>query len=227
MNLIAPTGRYLLTGSTAGLDQSDHPLGCTGEWIDIDEAKTLLGTNDEDLIERLIGEVASIIAGHTGRDLITCTHTDQFDDPYLHEIFLRNWPVTYWHSIRFDGVRATPGMFRLNTQLGIIYKGCNEPYNPNLYCGVMTVNYTAGYDPLPAELQYMFRSMLVDHYNARAGTSGTVGPIKRVTADGMTTEFATAVSYSGVDQQLGVPNLIKPYVGILDKYRSNDRIAVV
>ena len=228
-NLILPTGEYLLEGSAVLLDQSDRPEQCHGEWIDIDVAMQMLGATDEEVVENLIAEVGALITAYLGRELLLCTHTDTFFRPGMDGLRLTNYPVTDWHSIRFDGVRGEMSAYDLNAQLGYIVKACSQPSDPYLYCGQVTVNYTAGYNSPPRELQSMFRALLVDYYSSGGSTEGSVGSIKKVSLTGVAAvEFnSPGITYSGVDQQLGVPNALKQYTGLLDRYRSDITYGIV
>lgn len=229
LNFVIPTGTYTLDGSDIVFDEGDKNEGCHGEWIDIDAAMQMLGTNDEDLVQALIDEVGTLITAYLGRELLLCTHTDTFFRPKMGKLYLENWPVTDWHSMRFDGERAVEGAYEMDSQLGVIVKSCSSPLDPYLYCGKVTVNYDAGYSTPPRELQSMFRAILVDYYNAGGSTQGSVGSIKKVSLTGVAmVEFnSPGITYSGVDQQLGVPNVLKQYTGMLDRYKSDRTMGVI
>lgn len=222
---VVQTGKYELVGNNAYLDQSDHPLQCRGEWIDIDVAMTLLSETNEELVENLIAEVQATITAYLGRELLDCTHTDSYFRPETHRLSLANWPITKIHSIRFNGKRQYADNFDLNEQLGVLHRSLDLTSMPARYDGTITVNYDSGYATPPRELQAMFRALLVDFYTADAGASGSVGTIKKVSLTGVAAvEFNNpGITYSGIDRQLGVPEPLKQYVGLLDRYKS-DRV---
>lgn len=230
-SILVPTGVYQLTGNAALLDQSDHPIECRGEWIDLEAAMTMLGapSNQEETVELLIAEIGALITAYLGRNLLDCTHTDTFFRPDLAAIYLNHWPVTKLYSIRYDGTRTDLNAISMNGNFGIIYKACDQPFNPNNYCGEMTVNYDAGFTTPPLELGSMFRAILSDYYSSGGSTEGSVGSIKKVNLTGVAAvEFnSPGISYSGVDQQLGVPNVLKQYTGMLDRYKSDRVMGVI
>lgn len=226
-----PTGHYQLTGNPAGLDQSDHPIGCRGKWIKLDDAMALLEApaNQEDAVKLLIAEIAALINAYLGRNLLDCTHTDTFYRPDLGMLYLNNWPVTKLYSIRFDGVRGDLSSISIDSNRGIVYKPCDEPFAPNNYCGEVSVNYDAGFANPPAELGSMFRALLVDYYSSGGSAEGSVGSVKKVSLTGVAAvEFNNpGITYTGVDQQLGVPNALKNYTGMLDRYKSDRVMGVI
>lgn len=223
-----PTDSYELEGNSVYLDEGDKNVGCHSQWIDIDDAMQMLGTNDEDVVQALIYEISALITAYLGRNLLWCTHTDLFFRP-RGKLYLENYPVLDWHSMRFDGTRAVEGVYEMDSQLGVIVKGCYSTYDPYVYCGKVTVNYDAGYVVPPLELQSMFRAILVDYYNSGGSTQGSVGSIKKVSLTGVAAvEFnTTGISYSGVDRQQGVPNVLKNYTGLLDRYKSDRTMGVI
>lgn len=219
-------GYYKLTGNQIGLDVGDKPLECRGEWISLADAMTMLEAQvgEEDRVQTLIDEVTALIRLYLGRDLLDCTHTDKFFRPNTYTIQLSNWPVTLLTSIRQDGSRLNSANYEVDTQLGVVYNKCNTASTFKPCNGFITINYDAGYIPPPLVLQSMFRALLADYYASGGSTEGSVGSIKKVSLTGVAAvEFnnPSGITYSGIDRQLGVPNALKQYVGILDPYRSN------
>jgi len=227
--LTVSTGRYNLTGNPIGMDLSDVPIGCTGEWISIDDAMALLEApvDDTDFVQGLIDDITALFNSYLGRNLLECVHTDTFFRPRADYLELQNYPVHEIYSIRKSGARVGVGPFDIDYWLGQIFKGCYaQNFNP---CNdSYTVNYKAGYTEPPREVTSVFRGILGDYYAAGGSATGGVGPIKKVSLTGVAmVEFqSSGITYSGVDQQLGVPEALKNYVGILDKYKSNRTMGV-
>jgi len=223
-------GRYKQTGYVPAMDLSDKPDVILGEWIDIDDAMTLLGADasQEDYVQGLIWDIRDLLTAYCGRNLLLAVHTDTFFRPYLDYLELQHYPVAEIHSVRKSGTRVGTGPFDIDYWQGQIFRGCStqnfNPCNDNY-----TVNYTAGYAPPPREVQSVVRGILQGYYSAGGSATGGVGDIKKVSLTGVAmVEFQTSgITYSGVDQQLGVPDALKPYVGILDRYKSNRTMGVV
>ena len=227
------TGRYQLTGNSVGLDVSDKPLGCQGVWITLDDAMVLLGapSADEDQVQLLINSLTALLTSYLGRNLLLCTHTDTFFRPKYTYLKLQHYPIVEVYSIRSNGTRQSPNRFQPDYVDGYVYfDDCSNGSVFNPCDGTVTVNYQGGYAIPPMEVASVFRVLLQGAYGAiqTGGASAAVGEIKKVSLTGVATvEYqSSGINYSGVDQQLGVPNELKPYTGILDMYKSDSVMGV-
>lgn len=212
-------------------------LQCFNEWITLADAHTLLGTTspaDDVLVQGMIDDIDALLVAYLKRNLKSCEHSEVKFKPTGPFIKVGNWPITTLTSVTVDGTAiATPeNDFDIDEDLGMLYFRSDGLTFDATQPKEIVIVYEGGYDPPPLELQVMFRTLLSDRHAAGgAAPSGGVGEIKKVSLTGVAAvEFATtgtAVSYQGVDRLSGVPEELKPYVGLLDKYRSDELIGIV
>ena len=204
------------------------------QWITLADAHELLGTNspaDDISVQSMIDSIDQMIASYLGRELKHCEHLETTFRPEGSYLELDQFPVISFTTITSDGSAAAESDFAIDFALGLMYWletslvfTATQPTN-------VVIQYIAGYTTLPAELVVVFNTLLTTRYEA-GGSSATAdaGDIKKVSMVGVgSVEYAPAggVQYSGVDRTTGVPEELKPYVGLLDVYRSNKRMGVV
>lgn len=208
-------------------------IQCFNNWIDLADAHTLLGTTspgDDDQVQSEIDSLDAMIVNYLSRNLKHCEHNDIFFRPEGSFIRVRNWPILAITSITSEGSVVPETEFDIDTNLGIFYYSLSGLSFNGLQPKDIIIQYESGYDPIPAELITIFNTMLVDLHSAGGSAPAASGEIKKVALVGVASvEFDTssAVSYSGVDRQQGVPEAMKAYVGTFDKYKSDETMGIV
>ena len=201
------------------------------EWMTLADAHELLGTltpaNDVE-VQSMIDSIGAMILAYLQRDLRHAEYSQIVFRPEGSFISLNTWPVISISSIDVDGTAVpTPDdEFDIDYGLGLMHYSDEGVSFNSTQPKRITVQYISGYEILPLELQVIFKTLLSERY---AGSTGTTGEIKKVNLVGVAAvEFATSgVSYTGVDKLVGVPEELKPYVGLLDKYRSDRLIGII
>jgi len=207
------------------------------DWITLPDAHELLGTNspaDDASIQSMIYSLGAMITSYLGRELRHAEFSEIFFRPEGQYLSVDNWPIISITSIDNDGTAvADPDAdFDIDYSIGMLHYS-NEGLS---FTGTqpkrITVQYISGYTALPEELVVMFNTLLVNRNDAGGGAAeGGTGEIKKVSLTGVAAvEFATSgsqVSYSGVDRLSGVPEELKPYVGLINKYRSDETMGIV
>ena len=207
------------------------------EWMTLSDAHDLLGTlspaNDVE-VQGMIDALDAMILAYLQRDLRHAEYSQIFFRPEGSFLSLDNFPVISITSVDSDGAAVpTPDDdFDIDYGLGLMhYSGEGIAFTGSQPKRI-TVQYISGFTTLPLELQVMFNTLLTARYEAggTAETGGT-GDIKKVSLVGVAAvEFDTggsSVAYTGVDRLTGVPEELKPYVGLLDRYRSDRTMGVI
>lgn len=207
-------------------------IQCFNSWISLADAHTLLGTTPdaggpEDIrVQGMIDDIDALITAYLQRNLKHCEHSEITYRPEGSFLSLNNWPIISFTTITVDGLVIAETDFEIDLDLGLMYYADESVAFGGSQPKKITVQYEAGHDPLPRELVVMFNTLLTDRNTA---SSGSTGDIKKVSLVGVAAvEFDTGgVSYSGVDKLSGVPEELKPFVGIIDRYRSNKTMGIV
>lgn len=213
-------------------------IQCFNEWITLADAHTLLGTTPdaggpEDIrVQGMIDSIDAMIVAYLNRNLKHCEHSETFLRPTGSFINLKNWPLVSITSITTDGTVTSETDFEIDEDLSILHWTSDGLTWTGVQPKTVVIQYESGLDPMPYELVTMFNTLLQDREDAGGSAStGGVGDIKKVSLTGVAAvEFDTggsSVSYSGVDRSTGVPEELKPYVGLLDKYRGDEVMGVI
>jgi len=212
-------------------------IQCFNEWITLADAHVLLGTTPdggaEDIrVQGMIDDIDAMITVYLQRNLKHCEYSEVTFRPNGSFLSLNNWPIISFTSITVDGLVIAETDFEIDMDLGLLYYadqsiafGGSQPKN-------ITVQYIAGYILMPKELVVMFNTLLTErNVSGGAASAGGTGAIKKVSLVGVAAvEFDTggsSVAYSGIDRSLGVPEELKPFVGLIDRYRSDRTIGVI
>jgi hypothetical protein len=205
------------------------------QWITLAAAHILLGTNspaDDASVQAMIDSIDAMILGYLQRDLRHAEYLEITFRPTGSYISLNNWPVISITTITSEGSAVAETEFDIDTNIGLMYYNAEGLTFTGIQPKDITVQYISGYTTLPPELVVMFNTLLVNR--SEAGGSAAVadtGAIKKVSLVGVAAvEFDTgtsSVAYSGVDRLTGVPEELKPYVGLLDRYRSDRTMGVI
>ena len=166
-----------------------------------------------------------MIEGYLGRNMRDGDYEETLYRQEGRHLALSVWPVASITSITEDGTELTD--YQLVPDVGQIYRDCYAPYW-DACGGNIVVEYRAGYATIPQELQQIFRELLDARYSA-GGSTASSGIVIKVNLVGLgAVEFESGgISYSGVDRQLDVPEELRDYVGILDRYKSDRAMGVV
>lgn len=205
------------------------------DWITLADAHELLGTDSpaKDVeVQGMIDAIDAMITSYLGRNLKHCEHSETTFRPEGSFLSLNNWPLISFTSITVDGSSVAEDNFDIDMGLGMMYWLLTSPVFSSDQPANVVVQYIAGYETLPPELVVMFNTLLTARYAVGGSAESTsTGEIKKVSLVGVAAvEFDTggsAVAYSGVDRLTGVPEELKPYVGLLDKYRSDFTMGIV
>lgn len=197
-------------------------------WMDLRAAHEMLCTTpgpDDTVVQRIIDELTAMIEGYLGRNLRDGDYEETLYRQQGRHLTLSVWPVTSITSITEDGVALSE--YQLVPDIGQIYRDCYASYWDS--CGGdIVVEYRAGYGTIPQELQQIFRELVEGRYSS-GGSTASSSTVKKVNLVGLgAVEFESGgISYSGVDRQLDVPEELRDYVGILDRYKSDRSIGVI
>ncbi len=209
-------------------------ISCTGQWITLAAAHTLLGTTtpaDDVAVQGYIDAIAAMLLNYLGRSLPHCEHRDVNFRPTGSFINTRHWPILAITSITSEGSTIAETEFDIDEDLGMFYYNAEGISFNGAQPKDITITYEAGYDPIPAELLTIFNTLLTDLNDAGGTAVTSTGEIKKVSLVGVAAvEFDTgtsSVAYSGVDRQSGVPEALKPFTGTLDRYRSDSTMGVI
>jgi len=207
------------------------------EWITLADAHTLLGTispGDDTEVQGMIDAIDAMILAYLQRDLRHAEYSQILFRPEGSFLSLNNWPIISIESVDNDGIAVpTPDDdFDIDYDLGLMHYSGEGISFTGTQPKRITVQYISGYTTIPLELQVMFNTVLTDRYAAGVAAGATeLGEIKKVSmVDLGTVEFGTsgsAVSYTGVDRLTGVPEELKAYVGLLDRYKSDRAIGII
>lgn len=212
-------------------------IQCFNQWITLADAHVLLGTTPdaggpEDIrVQGMIDSLDALLTAYLYRNLKHCEHSETFFRPTGSFIKLKNWPLVAITSITTDGTVTSETDYEIDEDLSI----CHFTSAGLTFTGVqpktVVIQYESGYDPLPLELVTVFETLLVARAAAGgAAATGGAGEIKKVNMVGIgAVEFydtSSGVSYTGVDQQTGVPEELKAHVGTLDRYRGDQTMGV-
>ncbi len=209
-------------------------IQCFNEWITLADAHILLGTTsptDDVSVQAMIDSVDATLVNYLGRNLKHCEHKDITFRPEGSFVKVNNWPIISITSITSEGSAIAESEFDIYEDLGIFYYNANGLAFNGSQPKDITIQYISGYDPLPQELLTIFNTLLSALYDAGGTSASSTGEIKKVSLVGVAAvEFDTggsSVAYSGVDRQAGVPESLKPYVGTLDRYRSDLTMGII
>jgi len=205
------------------------------EWITLADAHELLGTCSpaKDIeVQGYIDSLDALILAYLQRDLRHAEYSEIKFRPEGSFIRLNNWPVINITSITSDGSTISESEFDIDTNLGIMYYNNEGLSFTGAQPKKITVQYISGYPIMPPELVTMYKTLLTDLNDAGGSAAAdATGEIKKVSLVGVAAvEFDTggsSVSYSGVDRLTGVPEELKPYVGLLNRYRSDVTMGIV
>lgn len=208
-------------------------ISVNNEWITLAAAHELLGTastGDDTTVQGMIDDINAMILAYLKRDLRDCEYSDTIFKPQGSYLALNHWPIQSIVSILNDGVSVPEADMDIDTQLGLLYFKTDGISFTGAQPTKVVVQYTSGYDPIPLELQVMFRTLLQERYEGSGNASASsTGEIKKVSLVGVAAvEFENSgISYQGVDRLTAVPEELKPYVGLLDRYRSDRTMGVI
>lgn len=157
-------------------------------WITMNDAAALVGVTLPDPIEEakitgIMADIAALITSFLGRNLEKGSHTEKIYHPNTRSVGLSNWPIISVASIKEDDRLQVISEFDVHKNSGIIYK---DTRHAGYFLGKYEIIYDAGFDPIPLELQAIFKTLFKDRYTsggAAAGASG--GNIKQVSLTGV------------------------------------------
>lgn len=125
---------------------------------------------------------------------------------------IRYWPVSALVSVTVDGVDVTAD-WALYTQDGVAWSvrdTCNRIHEDCMK--QMVVDYTAGYEPLPADLGYAVVISAIAYQEQQGSSAGAI--VKESVVGVGSVEYAT-----GADAVSGVGALNPTVIGSLEPYR--------
>lgn len=192
--------------------------------VTVEQAKATLGigaadTSQDAALQALIGQVSAAIHRYIDRILVQQGYRDQFR-------YVANWmcvgePLRLWQypialdedgaavaTIVQDGVAVDVALYEANDERGLLYSiDASGAYG---WTGLLiTVDYTAGYDPVPEDVQ----AAALDWLTSRWHSEGRDPSLRSETVPDLLGQ-----TYAGVDPMAssGVPgtarDLLEPYM---------------
>ena len=144
--------------------------------------KSYLDINPGDLtrdneLQTYLDRASDLHDSYLGRKFKMTVYTAEMHKNFERNIHLKNFPIYGVTKIVIDGNEQDLLNFRVWKNLGIIEM--IDEYRPVLISGYyMEVDYTAGYDPLPGDLQEAEAITAFNLVNLK-GVSGATGAIKK------------------------------------------------
>lgn len=153
------------------------------------------------ILSQLITSYSTWIQSWLSRNIPEQDYQDTFDGTGSNRLFMPQWPITYVSSVAIDGVSipqaesATASGFRFSDTAIVLngYKFSRGDAN-------VQIDYTAGYDPIPADLSRACVDMVAIHYRAK----DRIG----VASKGLAGE---TIAYSLVDMPQQVKTILTQY----------------
>lgn len=194
------------------------------ELMSLTELRDLLGLTGVDppsdaQLTFALNMASEIIRSETGRFLALDTYKDRFLIVRQGDILsLSEYPLHQVTSITIDGQAVTDYDYRQHARTGILY-----PSRPSL--GEVVIEYSAGYDPLPYDLQGVLIELARRQLQSMNLPSGAVSgdpPIKAVGIGNLRVDYAISPSPDAGNKQMLSPALaevVSQFSGVLFGYR--------
>lgn len=146
-----------------------------------------LDADDEVTVLHLINAASDMAERHVGRALKSREHTQVYSASGRQELLLREWPVTLIESVHLDptgefGPETAITDTRFDPDLGILFRKSGFPQGWQN----VRVAYTAGYDPVPEDLQAATCEVVL--WLMKRVRAGQIG-IKSISGDGVNTDY--------------------------------------
>jgi len=185
--------------------------------VTLDQAKAVLGIDPSDTshdatLQAQIASVSSAVQNYCDRIFPVQTYRDQYRGvclDYQKPIRCRQYPVQVDDSanpmlaVTLEGNTVTPDGYDLDLETGALYMIDGSWY------GVVVLDYTAGYDPIPDDLQ----SATLEWLAARWWTIGRDPTIRSETVpDLLSQTFGMADLTAETAVPPGVRDLLWPYI---------------
>lgn len=187
--------------------------------ITLAELKSALGITDaanDDELNRLIGVYSQAVANYTERQLCEAPREVVYVARgycNVRQLLVPQWPIVSVESVELDGAVLDEDQWYFNGMAGYLYPTAGQGWGINQY---LLLKYTAGFDPVPADVQEAMIQMCGSAFNTGSGLA--VGPIKRQRVEGaVTEEYFDPRSALGVGSGAGA---VGNYTSTLDYYRS-------
>ena len=146
-------------------------------------------TSDDALVEKLIDRATGQIERHTARKLKARALTEFYDGTGTKVLILREKPAVSVEEVNLDPIRnfgtttiISPELVILSVEEGTITVGPGIPVTLGIATAVFAfgtknirVKYTAGFDPIPDDLEFACVKVVAAHYwRSREGADGVV-----------------------------------------------------
>lgn len=183
--------------------------------VSIDDAKIVLGIDPDDTtqdaqIEAAIHAISARICRYCDRQFVKQGYRDEYRNLSL------DWvePLRCWQfplvvdgtgaavlAVSSNGSPIAAESYEANPDNGALFlwDGC--------WCGAVTLDYTAGFDPIPPELQSAALSWLIYQWSAIEASRRDPTIRSETVSDAMTITYASASSASGAGAE-GPPGFV-------------------
>ena len=164
----------------------------------VKESLSITDSDNDSLLERLINAATELIESETGRRFKKTDHEEEIHDGIGKNLALENYPILDSEDdvsnsdpvikrIYSDGTDDTidEDSYRYNKKTGVIYRAVGWPEGEDN----ISVDYTAGYDTIPADLEQACIDLVSYAYNRRKNAG------VKSEADG-----AYSITYATLDQ---------------------------
>lgn len=185
-------------------------------WITLEDAKERLGIDcadpsQDDAVQSAIDYAITMVESYCQRKFERKTYIDSFY-PYVYTAFLLNWPVESIDKVELDGDEVVDPTYDLDKMRGIVRfnQGLNNWTNKY----EMLITYTGGFDPIPDDLMEAALDVVKARFEQK-DDDPSKGPVKFERIDG-----SVSVSYGDPPATDPTAGAVSPYIGVLNRYRS-------
>jgi hypothetical protein len=143
------------------------------EWVGVQPDNT----TDDELLTRLLNAVSQLVVGYCDRLLLTASYTEQYSRHHGHELTPQNWPISAVASLTVNGnsIPASPDgiqdgfVFNDTTifLMGYSFGYAQYTWGTQARYLNVTVNYTAGYQTIPYDLEQAVIHLIALRYKER------------------------------------------------------------
>lgn len=187
------------------------------EYLGIDPAHT----DDDAYLSMALAAVIESVEEYCQRKFPKVTYSDViFDMHGAVRLFTKQWPI---ESITNMTLVNGGISIALDVSKQRVFKGMGELLSPVPLSGDLTIEYVAGYEPIPQMILFTIMESVKTVF-AGKDTDATSAPIKSERIDGaLTVSYDTSGSSSGDSGGGGggdVPRVLDPFTSMLDTYRS-------
>lgn len=132
-----------------------------------------VNTDDANL-QFAISAYSQLIATWCSRNFVSATYNEVYDGHGGGRLMVRNWPITAVSSLSVDGQAITSAISPINVGYRFADRSVVLSWDQQFCRGLqnIAISYTAGYNPIPLDLQMACMEWMKSTYLARTRDSG-------------------------------------------------------